>query len=255
LNPETKRFLLLLTGVAMAGWIAANWLLGPPGHSRAYLDAHGAAHDRYLETVKSDDYKRYIQRPHLVDLDEQPNLQARIEHVAAYTNSEAFQAERHRIHLYGLFFEIFNAAIVVILVVRLAKPPLLKFLDGQIEELREKINQAARSRKSALGRRTAIAEKLANVHEDELKLQADTEARLERQMAELAEANHYSLSLHQRELIERKKAEVHGARIAMKRKIIDAAVASLVGQTRAHQTPEGHDALVRQFAADVEARS
>ena len=255
MNPKTKKFLILLVGVALVGWISVNWLLGPPGLSRDYLTANRVNHERYLEVVKSDDYKRYIQRPQLFDLESNPELQKRVDFVASYVANEAFQTEQHRIHLYTLFFEFFNAGIVAVLVVRLAKDPLLRFLDTQVEELREKISQAARTRKSAVGRRANVEDKLSHIHEEELKLNAKTERRLERELAELAEANHYSFGLHERELAERRKAEAHAAELTLKRKLVGAAIESLTAQAKAGQTVTKHDALIREFVKDVEAQA
>lgn len=253
MNPKTKKFLIQLTGVALAGWIGVNWLLGPPGYSSEYLSEHGVAHEHYLEAVKNNEYKRYTQRPHLFDLEERPELKQRVDFVSEYTATEAFQAEQHRIHLYSLFFEFFNTILVVVLAVRFAKAPLLTFLDNQIEELREKMSQSARSRKSALGRRAAIEEKLARIDDEELKVAAGTERRLEREMAELAEANHYSLGLQERETAERKKAELHKAELDVKRRLVDDAIAVLIEEARQRQTEASQEALVRQFARDVEA--
>ena len=129
MNPKTKKFLMLLTAVALVGWIGVNWLLGPPGLSSEYLEKYHVSHEHYLEAIKNDEYKHYIQRPNLVTLEEHPHLQQRVAFVEEYTANEDFQAEQHRIHLYTLFFEVFNAALVVVLIVRLAKAPLLKFLD------------------------------------------------------------------------------------------------------------------------------
>ena len=255
MDSKSKRFLMLLATVAVAGWIALNWLLGPPGYSSDYLAGHHAQHELYVEAIKSDGYKHYMQRPHLVDLEQFPHLQHQVTLVENYEASEAFQAEQHRLHLYKLFFEFFNAGLVVVLVVRFGKKPILGFLDGQIEEIRDKITQASRSRKSAQSRRAAIEDKLAHIHDEELRINASTESRLEREMAELAEANHYSLGLHQRELAERKKAENHAAEQAIKRQIVSVAIEDLIEKARANQSPESHDKLVRQFLADVEAKS
>lgn len=255
MNSNTKKFLLTLATVAVAGWLAVNWLLGPPGLSSEYLAATQGKHEQYLEAIKSDSYKHYIQRPHLADLENDPHLRHFVALVEEYESNSAFKAEQHRIHLYSLFFEFFNAGIVVVLVLRLAKAPLLQYLDGQIDELRDKINQAARSRKSAVGRRAAVEDKLAHIDEEELKVNATTEARLERELAELAEANHYSLGLHQRELAERKKAEIHAAELAVKRKIVETAMESLTAQIKSNQTAENHDRLIQQFATDLEAQS
>ncbi len=255
MNATTKRFLILLACTALVGWISVNWLLGPPGLSSAYLASHSVDHERYLEAIKNDAYKHYVQRPHLVNLDENPELKQRVALVAAYTDGKAFQAEQHRIHLYSLFFEIFNATIVVVLVLRLAKAPLLQYLDVQIEELRDKINKAARSRKSALGRRGIAEEKIAHIDDEEMKLNANTETRMERELADLAEASHYSFGLHERELSERKKAEAHKAELALKHRLVYDAIDLLIKQVQEEESAEGHDALIHQFTHDLEARS
>lgn len=255
MNRTTKQFLILLVSVALLGWIGVNWLLGPPGLSEAYRSTHHTAHERYLEAIKNDEYKHYVQRPHLVDLEANPELAHRVALVAEYEATEAFQAEQHRIHLYSLFFEIFNATLVVVLILRFAKAPLLRFLDEQIEELRDKINQAARSRKSALGRRATVEDKLAHVHEEELKVSAQTERRLERELAELAEANHYSVGLHERELTERKKAAVHAAELALKQELVHKAIEALTAQAKTNNSQERHDTLIRQFTSNVEAEA
>ena len=254
MNPDVKRFLILLTCCALAGWVGGNWLLGPPGLTAEYLAGKHAEHEHYIAIIKNPAYKRYIQRPHLVDLDGQPELKAQVAFVAEYTAGEAFQGEQHRIELYYLFFEIFNAGLVVVLVVRFAKAPLYNFLGGQIEALREKMNQAARSRKSALSRRAAAEAKLDRLPETEMKLHAETEQRLERELHEAAEANHYSLGLQERELAERKKAALHNAEIALKSRLVDAAIADLTKSIREGQTAEKHADLIGGFLRELEAR-
>lgn len=254
MSPETKKFLITLTVVALAGWIGGNWLLGPPGLSPAYLADKRAEHEHYIEIIKSAEYKRYSQRPHLVDLSENPALEERVAYVEAYTSAEAFQEEQHRIELYSLFFEFFNAGLVVVLVVRLGRAPLYTFLGEQIDALREKMNQATRLRKSALSRRAAAEEKIANLPEMEMRLHAETERRLERELAEYSEANHYSMGLQERELAERKKAVVHQAEVALKTRLVDGAIANLVAELRDGQSEHQHTVMVDDFLNEIEAK-
>ena len=254
MSPEIKKFLTLLTVCAFAGWIGGNWLLGPPGLSSGYLAEKRAEHEHYIEIIKSADYKRYSQRPHLVDLSEQPGLQGRVAFVEQYTANEAFQAEQHRIELYYLFFEFFNAALVVVLIVRLAKAPLFRFLEGEIEALREKMNQAARSRKTAVARRAAAEVKLDLLPETEMKLHAETEHRMERELQEVAEAKHYRLGLQERELAERKAAALHNAEVALKRRLVNEAITALTQSIRDEQSADKHAALIDDFLSELEAR-
>ncbi len=253
MSPDVKRFLTVLTICAVAGWIGGNWLLGPPGLSPEYLSQKHLEHEHYLETVKSLEYKLYSERPHLVDLDADPDLKQRVAFVEQYTGAPEFQEEQHRIELYTLFFEFFNAGLVVVLVVRLAKAPMYNFLGGQIEGLRERMNQAARSRKSAVARRATAEVQLDRLPETEMKLHAETEHRLERELHEAAEANHYSLGLQERELTERKNAAVHAAEVALKKRLVEAAVAEITENARTRQTPELQAALIDDFLAELEA--
>jgi len=252
-SSELKRFLTLLTICAFAGWIGGNWLLGPPGLSPAYLSEHRAAHEHYIETLKNPEYKIYMERPHLVDLEAHLELQQRVAFVEQYASAPAFLEEQHRIELYTLFFEFFNAGLVVVLLLRVAKAPLYDFLGGQIDLLREKMNQAARSRKSAEARRSAAEAQLDRLPEMEMKLHAGTEQRLERELHEAAEANHYSLGLQERELAERKTAAYHTAEVALRKRLVDAAVAEVIESARNQQTPERHDQLIEEFLVQLEA--
>lgn len=253
MKAETKRFLITLTLVALAGWIGGNWLLGAPGLSRDYLEAHRAEHDHYLEVIKSESYRRYMQRPHLVDLAQDPTLQQRIDYVNAYTSGETFVSEQHRVELRNLFFEFFNAALVVVLILKLGRKPLLDFIDGQTTTIRERLNQAARSRKAATARLTAAQDKTAHIHEEEMRISAQTESRLEREMAELANANHYSFGLHERDLVERKKAAEHAAELAVRIALVDRAIADLTAQHGKNDGPDQQDRYIQQFIQGLEA--
>lgn len=255
MDSRTKRFLISLAAAAVTGWVAGNWLLGPPGYSAGYLETHHGDHELYVETVKNPEFKIYKQRPHLVDLDAIPYLKEHVAFVEQYEAGEDFKSEQHRLLLYTLFFEFFNAGLVVVLVARLAKAPLYKFLDSQIDGIREKMNQAARSRKSAATRLAGIEEKIARLHEVEMKLNAETETRLERERNELATANHYRLGLQERELTERKKAAYHNAEAALQRRLINRAVKELIAGIERGQSSGKQDRLIDEFCRELEAKS
>ena len=254
MTPETKRFLILWAGVALIGWIGGNWLLGPPGLSSAYLEQYGDEHEHYVESIKNPAFKVYEQRPGLVNLDLDPELQQGVAFVEAYRSGEAYQAEQHRIELYTLFFEFFNAGLVVVLVLRLGKAPLYGFLDAQIAALQEKMNQAARSKKSALARRAAVEEKIADLPQVEMKIHDETERRIERELQELATANHYSLGLQERELAERKHAAYHNAELAIRHRLVTEAIDTLLASVHQESSDARQAALIEEFARALEAR-
>lgn len=253
MSPEAKTFLKRLAAVAIAGWIAGNWLLGPPGPSSAYLDEYGGDHERYIEITKSHEYKVYRQRPHLTDLAENPALEERVNFAAAYETRDAFQSEQRRMDLYALYFEFFNAGLLVVLAIRFGKAPLGRYLSEQIDALRDKMDRARRARETAEARRKEIEEKIARLHEAEMKLASQTETRVERELHEQAEASHYSVGLQEQELVERKRAEVHSAELAVKTRLVDAAIEELVGRIKEDQSDAWHSARIDEFVHDVEA--
>lgn len=254
MSPDTKKFLLRLGLCAIAGWIAGNWLLGPPGLSDAYMEANRHEHEHYIEIIKSHEYKLYAQRPHLADLAADPHLAERVAFVEAYTASEDFQAEQHRRELYSLFFEFFNSGLVIVLAVRLGRAPLRAFLDEQIEGIREKLSQSARSRKTAVARKAAAEVSIERLPETEMRVHGETERRLEKDLHELAEANHYSLGLQERELVERKKAAVHNAELAVKRRLVNAAIEELTARVQQARHDQSADPLLDDFLEELEAK-
>ena len=258
---DTKRFLLIFFGVALVVWIGINAVLGPPGLSNAYLygeDGEGGLkteHDHYLNIIKSDPYKLYKQRPHLHDphaADAPEGLAADIEFVEHYEAGEVFQAEEHRRAFYDMLFDFFNAALVVIIVVYFGRKPLLKFLDEQLAELREKMETLAQARQSAEARKREAEDKLDKLSEEEAEIDAATDARLAKEMAELEESNQRSLEIMQRELEDRKRDEGQAAAMLVKEELVNQAIAKLIDDYKANDTAEQQADLIEQFAGDVE---
>lgn len=248
---ETKKFLLILAVASLAVWLGANMLIGPPGLSRAYLDKYKAQHDHYLEIAKSTEYKLYSQRP---DLHPDSCPQADIDFVAQYTANAEFQAEQRRQTLYDLFFDVFNMSLVVILFVRFGKKPFLKFVDEKIVDLREKVETAAEARRVAEQRRQQSEAHLAQLPDERKEVEEDTRKRLERELAELEEANQHSRQVIMRELADRKRKEEYAAATLMKRELVNQAIARMVERYRAQDSPEHQAALIQHFVGELEKR-
>lgn len=254
MNAATKRFLLVMVAIALAGWIGGNLALGGPGLSKAYLAANQAEHDHYLEIIKSEAYKRYTERPHLMELAEHPALADQVAFVEAYTAREDFAEEQHRRHIRGLYFDFFNASLVVILLFKLARPPLMTFLDGQIEQIRERLDQVRRAREAAEQRLAAARERVAHIHDEEMKVHQETESRVEREMAELAAANHYSFGLQERDLVERKRALELAAEQKVRRALVESAIAGALARLDQERGAGHEDLHLEQFIRGLEAK-
>ena len=248
----TKKFFLKLAVVSLAVWILANVFLGPPGLSRAYRDQYKAEHDHYLEIVKSDAYKRYSYRPEL-NAEAIPGEQ--IDFVERYEARPELIQEQRRIALYGLFFDFFNAALVLLIVVKFGKGPLLKFLDERIAELRQKIESAAQGRKDAEARRKAAQAQITQLPEERRAVEEQTQERLKRELAALEEANRHSLKVMEEELADRKREEEHAAAMMVKRELVNQTIDQLAARYRKERTAERESALVEQFACELEKRS
>lgn len=254
MNAATKRFLLAMVAIALAGWIGGNMVFGGPGLSKDYLAANKAEHDHYLEIIKSEEYKRYAERPHLMDLADHPGLAENVAFAENYAAREDFAEEQHRRHIRGLYFDFFNASLVIILLWKLARPPLMRFLDDQVEQIRERLDQVRRAREAAESRLAAAQERVAHIHEEEMKVHQETESRVEREMAELAAANHYSFGLQERDLIERKRALELAAEQKVRRALVESAITEALARLDQERGAGHEDLHLEQFIRGLEAK-
>lgn len=251
----TKRFLLTLAAVSLVVWIAANIALGPPGMSRAYLDKHKADHDRYMEIIKSHAYKLYEERPELNKPEVESDLEEDIEFVEGYEANPEFHGEMGRRATYGIFFDFFNMALVVILVLRFARKPLLALIDGQIAALREKMDTAAAAHKKAEERLRKARDKMDHLSDEKELVAKDMARRLKREMADLDVANEHSLEVTRKELEDRQRQEQHAAERLVRAELVNAAIDKLAHDYEARSTVERERVLVGQFADSVEKLS
>lgn len=258
------RFILVVATVALVGFIAINVLLGPPGLSKEYLADHKARHDHYLEVRKSEAFKRYEQRPGLNGPGGEgasAHLAENIAFAEAYRQMPEFVAEQKRIALYEQAFSFFNASLVVIIALYFGRKPLLRFLDAGIEELRRKLREAEDQRLAAEKRRQDAEARLAGLPEESRRIAAETQERLDRELAELAEANQRSLAVMEADLKDRRREVVKEAEFRVKQELVNAAINSIEERYRTAlaqggETVTAHQAeLLDAFVGDLEARA
>ncbi len=250
-----KKFLIIFFGVALVIWIGANVALGPPGYSRAYLDQYQNEHEHYLEIIKSSYYKLYSERPHLHPVDGKDAPQGfahQVDFVKKYEGREAFIQEQHRRHLYELFFEFFNTGLVVVLIWRFGRKPLLNLLDSRIADLRERIESAAQARKAAEDRRRKAEMQISQIAEEKARVAEETRERIQRELGQLEEANELSLKLMGEELADRKDRIYQNARVQVKEELVKRAIARVEADYRERWDSAREAAQFEQFIEGVE---
>ena len=94
-----------------------------------------------------------------------------------------------------------------------------------------------------------------STHVGELGVGINTLPHAIKELAELGEANYYSLGMKERELQERKQGVMHAAELRMRRELVNTAIRELTAEL----TEKGGDALLDQdvtrFVAQLEQRS
>jgi F0F1-type ATP synthase membrane subunit b/b' len=251
---KVKRFLIIFSVFYIIVATSINMLLGPPAMSSEYLSIYKADHDHYLESTKNIEYKRWAQRP---ELNPEPDakLQMRIDFIAEYETREAFKEEMHRRHTYDLLFEFFNAGMVIVLVVGLAKGPIVNAVDGLIASIREKLDETDAMRRRAEARLDAAERKIAGLDEDMAGNEELAQERIEHIRRESALFTGQSLSRLNKELENRKANEAIKAQQRLKEIAVDAAMDKVIEKFK-HNGIEAHNqALVDQFIAELEKSS
>jgi F0F1-type ATP synthase membrane subunit b/b' len=244
---NVKRFLAVLLAVYTLGGVVIIALWGPPGYTRAYMDRYEHEHETYLEIIKSKEYKLYSQRPHLHPLPDETYA-----FLDSYTANADFIAENHRMHRYHLAFQFFNAAALIVLVTPLARKPLLNFLDGQIAQVRERIDKTERASRSA-----AELKKAAQARYDEIPAQADTirtqaKAHLASELEAMEIRTQRALAHLDEEAELRKALEERRGRMTIKRELVNAALSQFAEQYRAAITDEKEEGRLAEFTASLE---
>lgn len=255
MNADTKKFLKLYFSVAIGVWAVLAFTVGPGDLSCDYRREYKEDHDRYLQIIKSVPYKRYEQRPHLNEAGEEgipEDIAEQVAFVKEYESREEFQHEKFRSSFYTAFFKWFNAFLVVWLAWRLGKAPLLRVLDNQISELRDKIAAARNAREAATERKKAAAAKLDHMTEEDNRVLAEAEERLARETADLEEQQQRRLEIMNRELEDHKAEEEHAALMAVKAELVNKAVDELLQRYQASNDAALQTKLVDAFTADLE---
>lgn len=255
MKPEVKKFLKLYFGVAFGVWLVLAVMMGPGDLSCAYRDEYKDDHDRYLRIIKSEVYKRYLQRPKLNEpgMEHVPeNFAEQIAFVDEYESRDEFRSELRRSTVYTVFFQCFNAFLVIWIAWRLGKEPLLRMIDRQIHAMREKIAAVHNGRDAAAERKHAAKNKIDKAPEDETRIMGEAEERVQREVGELDAAQKRRLQIMENELEDRKQEEVHAALMQIKAELVNQAIDEVLHRYQESDDSDRQAALIDGFTADVE---
>jgi len=254
-SADIKKFLKVYFSVAIGVWAIFAFTLGPGDLSCSYRKEFKEDHDRYLQIVKSVPYKRYLQRPHL----NQPGAEgmpadfaSQLAFVEEYEGREEFQKERWRSNFYTEFFKYFNAFLVLWIVWHLGRKPIIRLIDNQIRELRDKIAAAKNAREVAEQRKRTAMEKLEHIVQDESRILSEAEERIARETAELEAQQQRRLQIMNQELEDRKAEVEHSIAMALKAELVNHAVEELLAMYKAANNAGLQSKLVDAFTADLE---
>ncbi len=251
---SAKRFMLTLASISFIVWIGGSILMGPAGLSKDYLENFGDHHDEYLEIIKSNEYKLYRQRPHLHEPG-QPHVPEdfaqQLDFVETYTAQPEYQSELRRMHLYEVFFNVFNSLLLIAIIWRFARKPLLQFLDSGLARLQTRMESASEERRKSELRLLEAKEKLGHVDEERAKVLAETEERLNRELEALQEMNEQSLTMLDLEFTDRKQHEYHTAAMQVKSDIVNEAISQLENKYRNNLNEANQAVLLQRFIVDL----
>lgn len=248
-----KRFLIIFVVFYLIISTTINMKLGSPGMSKEYLENHKAGHDQYIESTKNKYYKIWEQRPHLVDFDASENfgLQERIDFVVEYENQGEFQKEQHRRSKRNRIFDIFNASMVVVLVTRFARKPLVGLLDGMVDAILVKLSDAEEARRASGARLDVAEHKIKGLTEDFAGYEKLVEERIENIRRDSALFTGESVSMLNKETADRKRFEEVKAKQLIKEMMVEAAITQVLEGFQADDTFYQDEIVVERFLEEL----
>ncbi len=229
-----------------------NVLLGPPGMSKAYMEQYKAEHDRYIEIGKDPVYRRWSQRPELVEMDDR--LAEAATFVETYEALPEFQDEQKRRGGYDIIFDVLNTFMVVVLMVRFGRKPLMGLLDNLREQVRKRLDHMETISREAGDHRKSAQEKMHALPQDQAEIEQQTEARIEEMRRDTALRDGLRLSALNKETEDRKRNEEERAIRALKEALADAAIANVVQEFQQADNNVLQSTLVDRFIGDLADR-
>lgn len=248
-----KQFLIAFVAVYVVIGVAINMMYGPPGYSNEFMQEYREETDRYLDIIKSDEYKLWNENPDVNP--PTPALQQQIEFVNVFTANPAFREEVERRDFYAGISDWFNVIMLTVLVVVLARGPIATFVRGMVQTERERIESIERLRSEAARRKSEAERKFEQLHVDRKRADETVAVRIAEDSAQIAESTEDALRQVRQEAEDRRRHEELLAQRRLKAIVADEALAILEQRYRKQQTPEQNEALIEQFLQELGERA
>lgn len=249
MNP-VKKFLLQLLAVYLVIALPIAFMFGPPGFSGDFLEEYQNDLDHYYEVVKSDQYKRWSQRPHIVESDPlayTDAFAADVAFVQDFEDNAAFVGEMRRRDTFRILFNILNVGVAVALILRFGRKPLLDFLDKQVAEVRDRLDEAERARKEAKAARSEADIKMGSLAAETEVMAEQAHATAQETVSALEQETAQLMAAIDEELELRKRIEVQRAAMLLKAELVEAAGNALEKRLAEESAGENQRELITQF--------
>jgi F-type H+-transporting ATPase subunit b len=249
MNPG-KRFFLIFSIVYAVIAIAWIVLFGPAGYSKDFEAANKTDIDRYFEIIKSDEYKLHKQSPQVHPADD--GLRAAMVFLEEFDARPGVRAENRRRDTFHYFFEFFNAAAVVVLIVRYARKPLITFLDTRVSEIRERMERIEHARREAAERRAAADEQLSTLAAETERIGDQGQEMAKQEVTAIEEGTHTQLGQIDEEEEIRLHVEEMRAAMCMRAELVESAMGLVEDRLAATHSEARETVLVDQFLTGLE---
>jgi F0F1-type ATP synthase membrane subunit b/b' len=220
-----KRLILGVTVFYVIGILLGIILFRSPGFSKAYLEVYGEEHDRYNAIIKTEEFKSHEERPLLHPL--HGKLEEDFKFVEEYSERPAFIHEEERIWWFVEYFKVLNAVVFISYIVGFARKPLLSYLDDQIKQIKQNLDDAAKARQEAAVLKGHVAEKTEGWAQTEAKILAEADLTVARHREIIESEAKDAAAVLAKQTAERKQAELYAAARTIKTEMVTEAIQRL----------------------------
>ncbi len=249
----SKRYFILVTVAYAVGCAAGLAIFKSPEFSKSYLAKHEAEHKRYVGIIKSEVFKAHEERPQLHTLTgaDEENLKF----VEEYAASEEFKHEEHRVWWFVEYFKIVNSTIFLLYLWGVAGPPVTAMLDAQIEGVRKRFAEVEQEKAEAAKVKADAVSKTSDWEQVLVAIRKESDDTIAESMAKVKEEDESARKLLEKQLEDRKHAELLATAETIRLELVTAAIDEATEHYRTEQLGEKLEINVNSFIKLLERMS